>query len=741
MNILLVDNDNYSLKYFKQKFESRDVFVSIANNVKDALEIADRLQPDVVISEIILPVINGFEFCKIWNFSNKYNKIPFIFYTYAFFEEEDVEFAKTIGAKTILNKNLPFEIFWESLLKFSKEKSEPIDVLNSSPVTELKSHYKKFLERLKTILEERSNLISSIYKSEIKEEKILDEVRFTSKEFIDNLFHIFDGIPYTIIIHMDGKIIYANNTALQTFEATSKEDMIGKEISQFIHPDYFLIIQERLLRLIDKKENVETIREKLLTVKKNTIDMEVSANVFNYLKNPAVMVIGRDITEELRKDRILNALDKAGSQLLKASTRKEIFEIVSDILSQFGISTVLMLTDEQKENLVVVDKKFDSKKFELLEKFLPPDIMKVEISIEKMDKYHHINSHQSVFRQSLTEVVDDILPKNLSEFSNKILKLLNANKSITTPIFIDDEFIGLFIFLSNNLKKEDIKEFDSFVNQFALAFKNLKVIEQLQKEINMRKQTEIEFKALAEAAQIVIYVFSDNKPAYVNPFALKLSGYTKEEMLKKNYWDLVRPDYRELIREYGQARLRGEKVPSRFRFPILTKDGQTVWLDYSANVVESNGSKIIVGTAIDITQQIVLENELRENKEQFETLVNTTTTAVFVYSGTKFVFVNNATQTLTGYSEEELLNMNFWDVVHPDFKDLIKQRGLARQKGEKIPNNYEFKIVRKDGTECWISFTAGKIVWNGKNASIGTAINIDETKKLLDNLMASQKNN
>ncbi len=129
-------------------------------------------------------------------------------------------------------------------------------------------------------------------------------------------------------------------------------------------------------------------------------------------------------------------------------------------------------------------------------------------------------------------------------------------------------------------------------------------------------------------------------------------------------------------------------------------------------------------------EQIVAERttQLRQSEERFRALAETTATAIFVYAGEKFIYVNRATEKLTGYAAEELLTMRFWDVVHPDFQELIRQRGLARQHGEQVPLRYEFKIVRKDGEERWIDFTAGKIEWHGQPAAIGSAFDITERK-------------
>ncbi len=140
-----------------------------------------------------------------------------------------------------------------------------------------------------------------------------------------------------------------------------------------------------------------------------------------------------------------------------------------------------------------------------------------------------------------------------------------------------------------------------------------------------------------------------------------------------------------------------------------------------------------IGVALEAYEQAALrgkaERELREREEVFRTLAETTTTAIFVYQGQRFVYVNRACERITGYSREELLGMRFWEVVHPDFRELVRDRGLARQRGERVPDRYEFKILRKDGTSRWIEFTAGQIVYGGRPAAIGTAVDITERKR------------
>lgn len=100
--------------------------------------------------------------------------------------------------------------------------------------------------------------------------------------------------------------------------------------------------------------------------------------------------------------------------------------------------------------------------------------------------------------------------------------------------------------------------------------------------------------------------------------------------------------------------------------------------------------------------------------------------AAFIFQGAALRYVNPAAVAMTGYSAEELLAMEFWDVIHPDDRDLVRQRGLARQRGQAVPWSYEVKILPKHGDPLWVEFSAGVIEFEGSPAVLGIAVDISE---------------
>ncbi len=120
---------------------------------------------------------------------------------------------------------------------------------------------------------------------------------------------------------------------------------------------------------------------------------------------------------------------------------------------------------------------------------------------------------------------------------------------------------------------------------------------------------------------------------------------------------------------------------------------------------------------------------LEESELKFRTLAQTLRASVVIYRGEKFLYVNPATERITGFSCEEFSSMDFSRIVHPKYLALVRERELARWRGLPVPMQYEFKIITKNGDERWMMGSAAMIEYEGQPAAIGALLDITDYKQ------------
>ena len=147
-----------------------------------------------------------------------------------------------------------------------------------------------------------------------------------------------------------------------------------------------------------------------------------------------------------------------------------------------------------------------------------------------------------------------------------------------------------------------------------------KTNEELQREIAERKQTEEalreseeRYRLIVEYANEIIYQTNvDGYFTFINPIAIRLTGYTKDELIGKHYRELVREDYRNDAEKFYRQQL-VKKIPNTYyEFPILTKDGKEIWIGQNVQIL-MHGKNIDGFQAIsrDMTRQVKKEEQLR----------------------------------------------------------------------------------------------------------------------------------
>ncbi len=129
------------------------------------------------------------------------------------------------------------------------------------------------------------------------------------------------------------------------------------------------------------------------------------------------------------------------------------------------------------------------------------------------------------------------------------------------------------------------------------------------------------------------------------------------------------------------------------------------------------------------TAQRDAEAALVASERKFQLLAELVSAAIFIYQDDQLEYVNRTFLESTGYTIAELQSMSYWDIVHPDYRDLVKAFGAARRRSEHATSLYEVMVRRKDGTYIWVEVSFGTVLFNGKPAVLGTAFDITERKQ------------
>ncbi len=116
-----------------------------------------------------------------------------------------------------------------------------------------------------------------------------------------------------------------------------------------------------------------------------------------------------------------------------------------------------------------------------------------------------------------------------------------------------------------------------------------------------QKQSEVMFRTLVETSAAAIFISEGTRLLYVNSAAESISGYGQAELLTMDFIGLVHPESRKFMQ--GQLIAYKQRAPilPRHEVKLLTKSGETRWVDITMGAVEFDGLTALLGTAFDIT--------------------------------------------------------------------------------------------------------------------------------------------
>lgn len=237
---------------------------------------------------------------------------------------------------------------------------------------------------------------------------------------------------------------------------------------------------------------------------------------------------------------------------------------------------------------------------------------------------------------------------------------------------------------------------------------------------------ETAFRASPHA--MTISSLRDGRFLDVNSSFERQSGFSRSEVIGKTVLDIGlwadSADFASIMADSLHRR----KVTGR-EVRLRTKSGRLVNALYSVEVIDVNGEPCALAAGEDITERLQMEKALRESEAKFRLVADTVTSAIWLLQDNRFVYFNKEFEVISGYSRDEILSMNPWDLVHPEFREQNYARAQARLRGKLVSNRYQFAIRTKSGEKRWVEFSAALTELNGKPAVLASAFDITATKR------------
>lgn len=143
-------------------------------------------------------------------------------------------------------------------------------------------------------------------------------------------------------------------------------------------------------------------------------------------------------------------------------------------------------------------------------------------------------------------------------------------------------------------------------------------------DITERREYEQRFRELVESAKDIIYT-TDSKGfmTYANDMAAQFTEYSKEELIGKNYIDLIDEEYKKSVGSFYKKQLLNKISESYHEFPFRTRSGKTLWVGQSVLFKYESQTGELLSTQVicrDVNDRVLAEQKLKQHNRDLNVI-------------------------------------------------------------------------------------------------------------------------
>ncbi|MBC8553182.1 MAG: response regulator [Candidatus Brocadiales bacterium] len=183
--ILIVDDTEEDLYLLETSLERSGYDIVSSRNGVEAIEKLKKNTVDMIVSDILMPGMDGFHLCRECKKDANLKKIPFVFYTATYTDEKDKEFALSLGAEKFIIKPCEINELLKTLKAVIEDYREAVPVASTISINNEETYLTKYNKRLVEKIEKKVlDLEKEIDKRKLAELKLKEQKKALNQKNI-----------------------------------------------------------------------------------------------------------------------------------------------------------------------------------------------------------------------------------------------------------------------------------------------------------------------------------------------------------------------------------------------------------------------------------------------------------------------------------------------------------------------------------------------------------------------------
>jgi diguanylate cyclase (GGDEF)-like protein/PAS domain S-box-containing protein len=253
-------------------------------------------------------------------------------------------------------------------------------------------------------------------------------------------------------------------------------------------------------------------------------------------------------------------------------------------------------------------------------------------------------------------------------------------------------------------------------------------LKQLQEAL---KVSEDNYFSLIEHNADGIVVLNSHTIEFVNHKLYKLTGYSQDEIIGKQFIELVPLEYQSLLKEnYEMKLISGE--PNALEMEIVIKDGRKIPVETRAQPIEFKGKTATMVVIRDVSKRKQAEDALKLSEKNFRTSMDASSIGIRISdNNNNNLYVNQAFMDIFGYENMDEIKASpppehYTPESHASW--VLRHEKLLR--GAPMPKRVDIDVLRKDGSVRHLDVSMKEVFWDGKQENQTLYNDVTEMKQL-----------